>query len=125
MQLSIITPEKTLYSADADMVVIPGVEGDFGVLPGHAPFISALRPGIVTIDSEGRQHKIGVAVGFAEVTPERCTVLAEMAVDCEGLSPSDIQLRQDEARAAVAKAETDAERAAAQKKLAFAEALSV
>ena len=76
MQLSIITPEKTLFSAEADMVTIPGSEGEFGVLPKHAPFISALRPGTITIEAGGKQQKIEVSGGFAEVTPERVTVLA-------------------------------------------------
>ncbi len=80
MQLHIITPEKTLFSAEAAMVVVPGTEGDFGVLPGHAPFISSLKPGVITIDTEGgKQQKIAVMGGFAEVVPERCTVLAETA----------------------------------------------
>ena len=80
MQFSvqIITPERTLFSAEAAMVTIPGTEGEFGVLPGHAPFISTLRPGTITIDTaDGKQQTIEVSGGFAEVTPEHCTVLAE------------------------------------------------
>lgn len=77
MQLSIITPEKTLFEAEAEMVTIPGAEGEFGVLPQHAPFISSLKPGTVTIElAGGKQQKIEVTGGFAEVTPERVTVLA-------------------------------------------------
>jgi len=81
MHLSIITPEKTLFSAEARMVTIPGTEGEFGVLPRHAPFISSLRPGAITIDTtDGKQQTIEITGGFAEVTPERCTVLAEIPV---------------------------------------------
>ncbi len=59
------------------MVVVPGTEGDFGVLPGHAPLISSIRPGVITIDTaDGKQRKIAVTGGIAEVVPERCTVLA-------------------------------------------------
>ena len=77
MRLSIITPEKTLFEAEAQMVTIPGAEGEFGALPQHAPFISSLRAGAVVIDLEGgKQQKIEISGGFAEVTPERVTVLA-------------------------------------------------
>ena len=75
MELKIITPESTLFAGTADQVQVPGTLGDFGVLPGHAPFISTIRPGVVTIDAEGKQSKFGVIGGFAEVTPERCTLL--------------------------------------------------
>lgn len=78
MQLSIITPEKTLFEAEAEMVTIPGTEGEFGVLPLHAPLISSLKPGTIVIDlAGGKQQKIEVTGGFAEVTPERVTVLAD------------------------------------------------
>lgn len=79
MQLSIITPEKTLFASEAQMVTIPGTEGEFGVLAGHAPLISSLRPGTITIDAGGKKETIQVTGGFAEVTPERVTVLAEIA----------------------------------------------
>ena len=78
MQLSIITPEKTLFEAEAEMVTIPGSEGEFGVLPQHATFISSLKAGTVTIElAGGKQQKIEVTGGFAEVTPERATILAD------------------------------------------------
>jgi F-type H+-transporting ATPase subunit epsilon len=76
MHLSIITPEKTLFSGDADMVTIPGSEGVFGVLPKHAPFISSLKAGTVIIETGGKQQQIEITGGFAEVTPEHVTVLA-------------------------------------------------
>jgi F-type H+-transporting ATPase subunit epsilon len=124
MQLNLITPEKTFFSAPADMVVVPGVEGDFGVLPGHAPFISAIRPGVIIIDTaDGAQRKIAVMGGFAEVVPERCTVLAEVAIDCSELSATDVEARLDEARAALEAAENDIDRSYAEKKLALAEAI--
>jgi F-type H+-transporting ATPase subunit epsilon len=80
MHVSVITPEKTLFSGEATMVIAPGEEGDFGVLPKHAPFISSLKAGTITIDTaDGKQQKIEVTGGFAEVVPERVTVLAEIA----------------------------------------------
>ena len=79
LQVSVITPEKTLFSGEASMVVAPGVEGDFGVLPGHAPFISALREGSITIDTAAGQKSFDIPGGFAEVVPERCTLLIHTA----------------------------------------------
>ena len=78
MQLQIITPEKILFEGNAEMITIPGSDGEFGVLTGHAPLISSLREGTITIDLAGKtQKKIHVTGGLAEVTPERCTVLVE------------------------------------------------
>lgn len=126
MQVQIITPEKVLLSADAEMVTIPGTEGDFGVLIGHAPFISTLRPGIITIDlAGGEKRKVAVISGIAEAVPTRCTVLAETAEECTHITQADIQTRLDEAKAAVNNAVTDAERETAEKHLALAQALAL
>jgi F-type H+-transporting ATPase subunit epsilon len=77
----LVTPERLLISRDVEMVVVPGTEGNFGVLPGHAPLISTIRPGTVDI-YEGREitERIFVAGGIAEVIPTRCTVLADEAM---------------------------------------------
>ena len=78
----LVSPEKLLLSEYVEMVVVPGAEGDFGVLIGHAPLISALRPGVIdTYAGTKVEKRIFVAGGFAEVIGERCTVLAEEAVD--------------------------------------------
>ena len=80
MQVQLITPEKTLFSGPACMVVAPGTEGEFGVLPGHMPFISTLKPGTVVIELEdGVQEKIEITGGVAEILPDRCTLLVEAA----------------------------------------------
>ena len=85
VQFELVTPERLIVSAEVDMVVVPGSEGNFGVLPGHAPFISTIRPGTVDIYA-GRNitERIFVVGGIAEVTPQRCTVLADEAMppDC-------------------------------------------
>lgn len=126
MQVELITPEKVAFSATAQMVVVPGTLGDFGVLPGHAPFVSTIRPGIITIDTEdGRQRRVAVVGGLAEVSPERCTVLAEHAVDCEGLTPADVQARIERAREEVAIADDEAQKALAEKRLLLAETLQL
>ena len=73
----LVSPEKLLISRDVDFVVVPGEEGDFAVMPGHAPLLSSVRAGIIEIHEEGSE-KTGLFVtgGFAEATPTRCTVLA-------------------------------------------------
>ena len=124
MQVELITPEKILFSAQAQMVVVPGTLGDFGVLPGHAPFVSTIRPGVITIDTEdGQQRRVAVIGGLAEVVPERCTVLAEYAVDCTGISQTDVQTRIEKAKEDIAVAQTDSQRALAEKRLLLAETL--
>jgi F-type H+-transporting ATPase subunit epsilon len=79
----LVSPEKLLFSGDVDQVDVPGSEGDFGVLAGHAPFVTTVRPGILTLHREGGALQIVVNGGFAEVNPEGLTVLADMAVPLE------------------------------------------
>ena len=77
----LVSPERLLMSRDVSMVVVPGTEGLFGVLPRHAPLISTLAPGVIDIYQDGTVvERIFVAGGFAEVTGDRCTVLAEQAI---------------------------------------------
>lgn len=83
VQFELVTPERLVLSTDVEMVVVPGTEGNFGVLPGHSPLISTIRPGMIEIyDTRPTvSERIFVVSGIAEVTPERCTVLAEEAMD--------------------------------------------
>ncbi len=82
MKLQLITPEKIFFEGEIVQAQIPGALGEFGVLPGHAPFISILREGVVTIDLvSGGSKKISVTDGVAEVTPERCIVLVDSAAE--------------------------------------------
>ena len=84
--LELVSPEKLLLSEDVEMVVVPGGEGNFGVLPGHALFISTVRPGVIDVYEGHRvSERIFVSGGFAEVTPERCTVLADEAMPLSSL----------------------------------------
>jgi F-type H+-transporting ATPase subunit epsilon len=81
VNLEIVSPEKLLLSRDVDMVVIPAAEGDMGVLEGHAPMMVTLRGGVVSLyEGERVTDTLFVAGGFAEITPERCTVLAGEAM---------------------------------------------
>lgn len=91
VQFELVSPEKLLLSEPVDMVVVPGGEGNFGVLIGHAPLISTVRPGVIDV-YEGTKvsERIFVAGGFAEVTPERCTVLADEAMPLSDLNRADI-----------------------------------
>jgi F-type H+-transporting ATPase subunit epsilon len=77
LQFELVSPEKLLLSEPVGMVIVPGTEGNFGVLPGHALFISTVRPGVIDVyEDRTVSERIFVSGGFAEVTPERCTVLA-------------------------------------------------
>jgi F-type H+-transporting ATPase subunit epsilon len=92
VQFELVTPERLLLSEMVEMVVVPGTEGNFGVLPGHAPLISSIRPGTIDI-YEGQTiiRRIFVVSGIAEVTPERCTVLADEAVSPDELDRGSIE----------------------------------
>src|ERR1700686_5221104 len=80
LHLEFVSPESVLFSGDVEQVDLPGSEGDLGVLAGHAPMVTSLRPGIVTIFREGRREAVVVISGFAEVGPAGLTVLADRAV---------------------------------------------
>ena len=79
----LVSPEKLAFSGEVDQVDVPGVEGDFGVLAGHAPVVAAVRPGILTITSDGTHQKVIVLGGLAEVSDNRLTVLADVATSIQ------------------------------------------
>jgi F-type H+-transporting ATPase subunit epsilon len=81
----LVSPEKLAFSGEVDQVDIPGAEGDFGVLAGHAPVVAAVRPGILTVMSGGSKQKIIVLGGLAEVSEKGLTVLADVATALEDL----------------------------------------
>jgi F-type H+-transporting ATPase subunit epsilon len=81
----LVSPEKLAFSGEVDQVDVPGVEGDFGVLAGHAPVVAAVRPGILTITSGGTHQKIIVLGGLAEVSEKGLTVLADVATSMQEL----------------------------------------
>jgi F-type H+-transporting ATPase subunit epsilon len=79
-QFSLVSPERELYSGEVDQVDAPGAEGDFGVLEGHEPFMTTLRTGQVTVYAGGGVKRVfDIQGGFADVTPESFTLLAEQA----------------------------------------------
>jgi F-type H+-transporting ATPase subunit epsilon len=81
----LVSPEKLAFSGEVDQVDVPGVEGDFGVLAGHAPVVAAIRPGILTIITGGARQKIIVLGGLAEMSDKGLTVLADVATSLEDL----------------------------------------
>ncbi len=124
VEFELVSPEKLLLSERVDMVVVPGEEGNFGVLVQHAPLISAVRPGVIDVHNGGKvTEQIFVAGGFAEVTPARCTVLAEQAVPIAEIDRSAAEQQLKDAQENVADAKDDAERLAAEKRVIVAEAM--
>jgi F-type H+-transporting ATPase subunit epsilon len=81
----LVSPEKMAFAGEVDQVDIPGVEGDFGVLAGHAPVIAAIRPGILTVITGGSKQKIIVLGGLAEISTKGLTVLADVATSIDEL----------------------------------------
>jgi len=88
----LISPEKTIFSSEVDMVVVPGIEGDFGVLPEHCPLISELRPGKIEIFKDNKKEStFFIGGGFAEARKESCTVLATFVQDSKSLNKSTVE----------------------------------
>ncbi len=118
------SPEALVVAVDADMVVVPGSEGDFGVLPGHAPFISTVRPGVIAVYQGGSvDQRLFVSGGFAEVNGEGCTVLSDEACPVESLDRARAEARLKAAQDDLADADTDEERRRAEAEIAIAEAM--
>ncbi len=80
LTVELVAPERLLYRSEAEMVVVPGVVGDFGAMPQHAPVVSSLRPGLLSVHTDGKVEEFVVLGGFAEVSAERVTVLADAAL---------------------------------------------
>jgi F-type H+-transporting ATPase subunit epsilon len=94
LHFELVSPEKLVLGKDAVLVTVPGGEGDYGVLVGHAPMITTVRPGVIEVFEEedgAASDRIFVAGGFAEVTNERCTVLAEEAVPVAELNRTQLE----------------------------------
>lgn len=101
--LELVSPERLMLSRQVEMAVIPAAEGEMGVLPGHAPMMVALRGGVIRVRENGAEsERLFVAGGFAEVTPDRCTVLADEATPLATLSRAEAERRVREAEDAYA-----------------------
>jgi F-type H+-transporting ATPase subunit epsilon len=101
LSFALVSPERQLASADATMVQIPGAEGDLTAMPAHAPFLTTLRPGFVTVHSAKGAQSYFVTGGFAEISPDSASVLAEDAVERESLERSWLEQKTEEAVAAM------------------------
>lgn len=114
----LVSPEKVLLSGQAEQVQLPGSEGDMTILPNHAPLISTLRPGVIdVVRSEGRA-RIFVRQAFAQVEPDRLTVLAEKAYDVSELKGAALSAEISAAEKDLADATTDEQRLVANQALA-------
>ena len=125
IQLELVTPEAKLLSQAVGMVVLPGVEGDMGVLADHAPTVSTLRPGVVAIHTDmgsAPMQRVFVGGGVAEISGERCIVLAEEAIDLANLDKEAATARATEAAAALGAARSEGEKSQAESELAIARA---
>ncbi len=124
LHFELVSPERLLFSGDVAEVDIPGAEGDMGILPGHAPVLSTLRPGVVTVTKEGgAKERIFVRGGFAEVNPQGLTVLAEVAVPIAELNAERLAQEVKDAQEDVSDAQDDETRRRAQENLDHLQAL--
>lgn len=124
VEFELVSPERLLLSASVEMVVVPGEEGDFGVLPRHAPLISLLRPGVIQVYEGGKvTDRVFVAGGFAEVTPARCTVLAEQAIPVSEIDRAAVESELKDAREDLEDAKNDAEKSDAERRIVVGEAM--
>ena len=93
ISFDLVSPEKLIFSEDVGMIIVPGKDGDLGVLPGHSKLVSSLRPGRVMVYSEDKNllKSFFVSEGFAEVNPEKCIILAESVSEISDLDKSKIE----------------------------------
>lgn len=123
IDFELVSPEKLLLSEGADMVVIPGADGDIGAMYRHAPLITSLKPGVVGLyDGRTVRDRYFVAGGFAEITNERCTVLAEHPTKLSEIKQSDAEQELKDAREDVQDAKSEDERVAAERRADIADA---
>jgi F-type H+-transporting ATPase subunit epsilon len=114
-QFELVSPERRLTSVAATRVQIPGAEGDFTAMPRHAPFLTTLRPGVVAVTAEGQTTEYLVTGGFAEVSPEAASVLAERAMPREEVGADILAELEADAKTALESAPEDGRTLAAQR----------
>ncbi|MSO64544.1 MAG: F0F1 ATP synthase subunit epsilon [Alphaproteobacteria bacterium] len=107
----LVSPDRVLIAEEVEMVTIPGGEGDFGVLVGHQPMITTVRPGVLEVSGEGQTpRRFFVGGGFAEVTNERCAVMIEEAVSVDELKRPEVEQRIKDVEEDLGNAKTDLDR---------------
>lgn len=108
LELSIVTPEEAAVSVSCDEVIVPGVKGEIGLLPGHVPVITALHPGVLTVVNDGKKSFYAVGTGYAELEGEKVTVLTAACVASAAVDVEAAKKQRDEAEKALAgSAESD------------------
>lgn len=118
-QFELVSPERLLVSEKVEWVVIPGAEGEMTVLANHAPVMTTVKPGVVTVKPEGgAEERYVVFGGFADILPSGCTLLAESATAVKDIDKADLARRIQDAREDVGDATDDASRTKAEQLLA-------
>ncbi len=113
MQLEIVTAERRVYSEEVDMLVAPGIDGQLGILPNHAPLLTALQPGEIRVDKDGEENYMAVSGGFLEVLSNRVTILADTAERAEeiDIERAEAAVRRAEERIEARVSDSDLQRA--------------
>jgi F-type H+-transporting ATPase subunit epsilon len=123
IEFELVSPARLLVSEPVDMVVVPGAEGDFGAMYRHSPLISAVRTGVIRIyEGDQVRQRIFVAGGFVEVTPERCTVLAEEAMPVDDIDRAAVEAELTDLREDLGAAD-DGQKDTVARKIAVREAM--
>ncbi len=123
LRFELVSPERLLLSEEVEMVVVPGTEGDFGALPRHAPFLAMVRPGVIEVYNNRQvSERLFIAGGYAEVTAERCTVLAEEALPMAEIDRAQVEAELKDLGEDLEDAKDESARKAIQAKIAVAEA---
>jgi F-type H+-transporting ATPase subunit epsilon len=123
LKFSLVSPEKELFSGEVDGVDVPGEEGDFGVLPNHAPVMTTIRMGTIAIKDGSETRRMFLRGGFADVTPEGLIILAEEAIDIAGLDAEKLAKDVRDAEEDQRDAKTDEARMVACERLDYARGL--
>ncbi len=123
IHFALVSPERELFSGEVKQVDAPGAEGEFGVLPQHAPFMTTLKPGVVRIYEESGVTPVFVRGGFADVTPAGLTILAEEAIRLEDVDVAELDQEIEDTRSDANDPGDEERRAAAAERLAYLEAL--
>lgn len=119
LKFELVSPERLLMSVDADMVTVPGSEGDFGVMAGHAPYMTTVRPGVIDVVDGREEKRLFVRGGFAEVNAAGLTVLAEHALPLDELDAAALEQEIRYAEEDLADAQTEAARKRAEDRLNY------
>jgi F-type H+-transporting ATPase subunit epsilon len=114
IKLEIVTPEENAFSEEVDQVVLPGIEGEFGVLPGHETLMTQILPGELVVTQNNKVHYLAVGEGFVEVRPDRVSVLTDMALRADDINEMEAEEARKRAEEALAHKLSDEETASVQ-----------